>query len=88
MGRPLFWSAGPLSAAQRTTEMIVDQRTGKNSGPALADYRNEASTISLFCILWPNLENIPKKRNYQIMEVRGIANCGMQWTTVKIAVAE
>ncbi len=31
--RPLFWSA-----AQRTTEMIADQRTGKNGGPALADY--------------------------------------------------
>jgi hypothetical protein len=39
------WSAGPLSAAQRTTEMIADQRTGKNSRPALADYRNEASAI-------------------------------------------
>jgi hypothetical protein len=34
---------GPLvrwSAAQRTTEMLADQRTGKNSGPAPADYRN------------------------------------------------
>ncbi len=28
------------SAAQQTTEMIADQQTGKNSGPALADYRN------------------------------------------------
>jgi hypothetical protein len=28
------------SAAQRTTEMLADQRTGKNSGPAPADYRN------------------------------------------------
>jgi hypothetical protein len=28
------------SAAQRTTEMVADQRTGKNSGPAPADYRN------------------------------------------------
>jgi hypothetical protein len=28
------------SAAQRTTKMLADQRTGKNSGPALADYRN------------------------------------------------
>ncbi len=27
-------------AAQRTTEMLADQRTGKNSGPAPADYRN------------------------------------------------
>ncbi len=35
VGRPLFWSA-----AQRTTEMLVDQRTGKNSGPAPADNRN------------------------------------------------
>jgi hypothetical protein len=48
--RPLFWSTGPLSAAQRTTEMIVDQRTGKKSGPALADYRNGASAIPLICI--------------------------------------
>ncbi len=34
---------GPLvrwSDAQRTTEMLADQRTGKNSGPAPADYRN------------------------------------------------
>jgi hypothetical protein len=28
------------SAAQRTTEMLADQRTGKNSGPAPAIYRN------------------------------------------------
>ncbi len=28
------------SAVQRTTEMLADQRTGKNSGPAPADYRN------------------------------------------------
>jgi hypothetical protein len=28
------------SAAQRTTEMLADQRTGKNSGPAPADYPN------------------------------------------------
>ncbi len=44
---PLFWSAGLLSNAQRTTQMIADQRTGKNSGPALADYRNGASAIPL-----------------------------------------
>jgi hypothetical protein len=31
------------SAAQRTTEMLADQRTEKNSGPAPADYRNWAS---------------------------------------------
>ncbi len=35
VGRPLFWSA-----AQRTTEILADQRTGKISGPAPADYRN------------------------------------------------
>ena len=34
VGRPLFWSA-----AKQTTEIIADQRTGKNSGPALADQR-------------------------------------------------
>jgi hypothetical protein len=28
------------SAAQRTTEMLADQRNGKNSGPAPADNRN------------------------------------------------
>ncbi len=28
------------SAVQRTTEMLAEQRTGKNSGPAPADYRN------------------------------------------------
>ncbi len=41
---------GPLvrwSAAQRTTEMLADQRTGKNSGPAPADYRNWASASPL-----------------------------------------
>ncbi len=48
MGRPLFWSAGPLSAAQRTTEMIVDQRNGKNGRPELADYGNGASAILHF----------------------------------------
>jgi hypothetical protein len=34
---------GPLvrwSAAQRTTVMLANQWTGKNSGPAPADYRN------------------------------------------------
>jgi predicted secreted protein len=36
------------SAAQRTTEMLADQRrTGKNSGPAPADYRNWASASPL-----------------------------------------
>ncbi len=35
------------SAAQRTTEMLADQRTGKNSGPAPADYRNLASASPL-----------------------------------------
>jgi hypothetical protein len=28
------------STAQRTTDMIADQQTGKNSGPALTAYRN------------------------------------------------
>jgi hypothetical protein len=50
VGRPLFWSAGLLSDAQRTSEMIADQQTGKNSGPPLADYQNEASVIQLFGI--------------------------------------
>jgi hypothetical protein len=40
----------PLFAAQRTTEMIADQWTGKNSEPALADYQNGASAIPLLCI--------------------------------------
>jgi hypothetical protein len=31
--------------------VIVDQRTGKNSGPALVDYRNGASAILLFSFL-------------------------------------
>jgi hypothetical protein len=41
---------GPLvhwSAAQRTTEMLADQLTGKNSGPAPADYQNWASARPL-----------------------------------------
>jgi hypothetical protein len=42
------WSA---VRCPRTTEMRADQRTGKNSGPALADYRNGASAIPLFCNL-------------------------------------
>jgi hypothetical protein len=58
VGRPLFWSADPLSAAQQTTEMIADQRTAKNSGSALADYRNGAFAVPLFCIFWPILKNI------------------------------
>jgi hypothetical protein len=39
------------SAAQRTTEMIADQQTGKNSGPVLADYRNLPSAILLVRVL-------------------------------------
>jgi hypothetical protein len=35
------------SAAQRTTEILADQRTGKNSGPAPADYRSWTSAIPL-----------------------------------------
>jgi hypothetical protein len=35
------------SATQRTTEMLADQRTGKNSGPAPAEYRNWASASPL-----------------------------------------
>jgi hypothetical protein len=72
MGRLLFWSAGPLSAAKRTMEMIADQRTGKNSGTALADYRNGASTIPLFRIVWPIKKNISKRKNFQIMELISI----------------
>jgi hypothetical protein len=34
--------------------MIAEKRTGKNSGPALADYR---------------IKKISKRRNYQIMGV-------------------
>jgi hypothetical protein len=49
MGKPLFWSAeSAWSAAQRTTEMLADQRIGKNSGPAPADYRNWASASPLW----------------------------------------
>jgi hypothetical protein len=35
------------STAQRTTEMLADQRTGKNSEPAPANYRNGASASPL-----------------------------------------
>ncbi len=35
------------STAQRTNEMLADQRTGKNSGPAPADYRNWFSASPL-----------------------------------------
>ncbi len=41
---------GPLvrwSTAQQNNEMLADQRTGKNSGSAPADYRNWASTSPL-----------------------------------------
>ncbi len=69
VGRPLLWSAGPLSYAQRTTEMIANQQTGKNSGPPLADYQNGAFAIPLFCIFGPSFKNISKRRNYQIMGV-------------------
>jgi hypothetical protein len=101
VSRPLFWSAGPLSAVQQTTEMIADQRTGKNSRPAQAHYWNWASIILLFCIFWPVLKIFQRKKlsnnwgwywycgiaNYGIANC-GIANCNIQWTTVKIAVAE
>ncbi len=33
------------SAAQQTTEMLADQRTGKNSGPAPADYQIELPLV-------------------------------------------
>jgi hypothetical protein len=49
--------------------MKADQRTGKNSGQALADYRNRASAIPLFCIFWHIFKNVSKRRNYQIMGV-------------------
>jgi hypothetical protein len=49
--------------------MIADQRNGKNSGLALADYRNGASAIPLFCIFGPIFQNISERRNYQIMGV-------------------
>jgi hypothetical protein len=39
------------------------------SGPALADYRNGASTIPLFYNFWPNFKSISKRRYYQIMGV-------------------
>jgi hypothetical protein len=52
-----------------TTEMIADQRTGKKSGPALADYRNVAFTIPLFCMFLPIFKNISIRRSYQIMGV-------------------
>jgi hypothetical protein len=48
--------------------MIADQRTIKNSGQALADYRNGAS-IPLFCIFWHIFKNVSKRRNDQIMGV-------------------
>jgi hypothetical protein len=56
------------SAVQRTTEMIADQRTGKNSGPALEDYRNGASAIPLFCIFWRILKKYLKvKKSAEIL---------------------
>jgi hypothetical protein len=39
------------SAAQRNTEMFADKRTGKNSGPAPADYQNWASASPLLNFL-------------------------------------
>jgi hypothetical protein len=46
--------------------------------------------LLLFCCsaFFSNFKNISKRRNYQIVGVSGIANCSMQWNTVKIAVAE
>ncbi len=49
VGRLLFWSAGRWSPVYWATEMIADQQTGKNCGPALADYRNRAFANLLFC---------------------------------------
>jgi hypothetical protein len=49
--------------------MIADQWTGKNSEPALTDYRNGASGIPLFYSFWPIFQSISKRRNYQIMGV-------------------
>jgi hypothetical protein len=47
----------------------LDQRTGKNSEQALANYQNGASAIPLFCIFWPIFKNISRKINYQIVGV-------------------
>jgi hypothetical protein len=81
-GIPLFWSAVPLSAAQRTTEMIADQRTGKNSGPALADYRNGASAILLFCILWPIFRNSELRHAVDYSENSGSGIAELRLVTV------
>jgi hypothetical protein len=44
VGIPLLWSAGPLSAAQRTNEMIAVQRTGKYN---IADQRLRTTEMEL-----------------------------------------
>jgi hypothetical protein len=54
--------------------MIEDQRTGKNSGPALADYRNGAFSIPLFCIFWPILKNISDQRTFGKNRGKGLAD--------------
>jgi hypothetical protein len=40
-----------------------------DSGTVLANYRHGASVFPLFCIFWPIFKNIPKRINYQIMEL-------------------
>jgi hypothetical protein len=42
--------------------MIAEQRTGKNSGPALADYRNGASAIPLFAFVGPFKKYLKEKK--------------------------
>jgi hypothetical protein len=54
--------------------MIADQRTGKNSGPELADYRNGAFTIPLFCIFWPILNNISDRQTFGKNRGKGLAD--------------
>jgi hypothetical protein len=48
---------------------IPGQRSSKNSGPVLANYRNRASAIPLFCIFLPIFFNLSKRRNFKIMGV-------------------
>jgi hypothetical protein len=60
------------NAAQRTTKMLADQQTGKNSGPAPADYRNRASAIPLFWILAYLKKYLEQKK----LSNNGVQSCG------------
>jgi hypothetical protein len=64
----VHWSAVRCPADYQNT-VIADQRSGKNSRPALADLPKWSFCYSAVLIFWRIFKNISKRRNYQIVGV-------------------